>query len=93
MQAPEVQASVTGRVPKYLYTARANKVKAQQERAPKGYMRTVINCEIVAPDIVDFRRVRSDAAITPFLKARRGSVIAENNAPFIDVAKVSSVEH
>lgn len=53
MQAPEVQASVTGRVPKYLYTARANKVKAQQERAPKGYMRTVINCEIVAPDIVE----------------------------------------
>ena len=47
----------------------------------------------VAPDIVDFRRVRSDAAIRPFLKARGGSVIAENNAPFIDVAKVSSVEH
>ena len=32
MLAPEVSASVTGRVPKYLYTARATKVKAQQEK-------------------------------------------------------------
>jgi CelD/BcsL family acetyltransferase involved in cellulose biosynthesis len=47
----------------------------------------------VAPDIVDLRRVRSDSAITPFLKARGGSVIAENTAPFVDVAKVSSAEH
>jgi len=53
MLAPEVSASVTGRVPKYLYTARATKVKAQQEKAPKGYMRTVLACEICAPDVVE----------------------------------------
>lgn len=53
MTAPEVAASVTGRVPKYLYVARANKVHAQAEMAPKGYKRTVINCEVVSPDVVE----------------------------------------
>jgi len=51
MTAPEVQSSVTGKVPNGIYTVRATKVSERTDRAPKGYMRTIIACEIAAPDI------------------------------------------
>ena len=51
MTAPEVQSSVTGKVPNGIYTVRATKTSERTDRAPKGYMRTIIACEIVAPDI------------------------------------------
>ena len=51
MPAPEVQSSVTGKVPAGIYTVRAVKVVERTDKAPKGYMRTIISCEIIAPDI------------------------------------------
>ena len=51
MSAPEVQSSVTGKIPQGIYTVRATKTAERTDRAPKGYMRTIIACEIVAPDI------------------------------------------
>jgi len=52
MRPPEIRSSVNGRVPTYLYTARAQKVKEQANNT-KGYTRTIIGCEICAPDIVE----------------------------------------
>ena len=51
MTPPEVQSSVTGKIPAGIYTARATKVSERTDKAPKGYMRTIISCEIIAPDI------------------------------------------
>ena len=51
MTAPEVESSVTGKIPAGNYTVRAAKVAERTDKAPKGYMRTIISCEIVAPDI------------------------------------------
>jgi len=51
MSAPEVQSSVTGKIPAGNYTVRAVKVSERTDKAPKNYMRTIISCEIVAPDI------------------------------------------
>lgn len=51
MPAPEVQSSMTGKVPAGIYTVRAVKVVERTDKAPKGYMRTIISCEIIAPDI------------------------------------------
>lgn len=52
MLPPEVQSSVTGKIPAGNYTARAVKVSERTDKAPKGYMRTIISCEIIAPDVV-----------------------------------------
>jgi len=51
MQKPEVQSSVFSPIPKQLYTARA--MRCVQGTAPKGYKRLVIDCEIIAPDVVE----------------------------------------
>lgn len=51
MLAPEVQSSVTGKIPARIYTVRAVKLSERTDKAPKGYLRTIVSCEIVAPDI------------------------------------------
>lgn len=52
MTAPEVESSMTGKVPTGIYKARGVKVVAQADRhVEKKYLRTIISCEIVAPDI------------------------------------------
>jgi len=51
MTAPEVQSSITGKIPAGIYTVRAVKLSERTDKAPKGYLRTIISCEIVAPDI------------------------------------------
>ena len=48
--------------------------------------------EHFAPDVVELRRVREDAAIAPTLKARGAAVTEQNHAPFIDFTKLSSAE-
>lgn len=52
MTAPEVQSSITGKIPAANYTVRATGVSERTDKAPKNYMRTIISCEIVAPDVV-----------------------------------------